>query len=161
MKRKEGQKLNKILVFVICLVLVYIASIAGSFFTSKTIASGWYDSIKPSITPPNWVFPVVWNILFVLIAVSLYFAWTSSRSKKSRITIAIVFLVNLALNVLWSVFFFSMRNPLLGFFDLLVLWFSIVIMMASLWKISRTSVYLLVPYLAWVSFAGVINFLAI
>lgn len=152
------KKLN-IKLLIICLVIVYAVAFVGSLFTSPVTDSSWYESIKPSITPPNFVFPIVWNILFFLIGVSLYLVWKNSK-KKDKKNIMYVFGINFFLNVLWSVFYFGMKNPTLAFFELIFLWASIVAMVFFTYRINRVSSYLLWPYLLWVSFAGVLNYLS-
>ncbi len=152
-------------VFVICLVIVYAAAFIGSVFTSQNTSSSWYNSIKPPITPPNFVFPVVWNILFFLIACSLYFAWiakfkSKSECKNSKRDVAIIFGVNLLLNMAWSFLFFFLRLPIAAFLELIVLWVSILSMIWITFPIRKLSAYLLIPYAAWVAFAGVLNYLA-
>lgn len=153
---KKGKINWKILI--LSLVIVYSFAFIGSIFTAQTVGSEWYKSIRPTITPPNWVFPIVWNILFFLIAISFYLAWMKS-GKKQKIKITIVFGINLLLNVIWSFLFFSLQNPIFAFFDLIVFWLSIMAMILVTWKINKTSSYLLIPYLLWVSFAGILNYL--
>ncbi|MEJ2267977.1 MAG: tryptophan-rich sensory protein [Nanoarchaeota archaeon] len=145
-------------ILIASLIIVYSVALIGSIFTSSNTNTSWYQSIKPSITPPNWVFPVVWNILFFLIALSLYFALIKSNKKQKK-KIIIVFGINFFLNILWSVLFFTMKNPLFSFFELILLWFSILLIIFTTWKINKRSSYLLIPYLLWVSFAGVLNYL--
>ena len=145
-------------VLIISLILVFLTAFIGSFFTSGNTNSDWYQQIKPSITPPNYVFPIVWNILFFLIALSLYFSWIKAKNKNKK-KIAIVFSINLILNILWSFLFFGLRNPLLGFIELIILWISIIVMIKTTYKIDKKSSYLLIPYLLWVSFAGILNYL--
>jgi len=147
-------------VLVICLVVVYATAFIGSIFTSAAVNTEWYDSIRPSITPPNWVFPVVWNILFFLISISLYYAWTSAN-KKSKQKVAIVFAINLILNASWSYFYFKMQNPLSAFYIIILIWFSILSMIYITYKINKTASYLLIPYFLWVSFASILNYLSI
>lgn len=132
------------------IVMVYLVAFLGSLFTST---GSWYESIKPSITPPNYVFPIVWNTLFFLLALSIYFAW----NKRSLI----IYKINLILNLAWSAIFFGLKMPLLAFFDLILLWISIIYLIKINWKSNRISSYLLIPYLLWVTFAGVLNFLII
>jgi len=151
-------------IFAICIFLVYAVAFAGSIFTSQNTGSAWYASIKPGITPPNFVFPIVWNILFFMIGLSLYFAWAAKlRLKKERLKnhkiIAAVFGINLFLNILWSFLFFYLKLPAVAFFELIVLWISILAMIVVTFKIKKLSAYLLFPYAAWVAFAGVLNFL--
>lgn len=145
---------------IVCLAVVYLVAFAGSLFTSPNTSTEWYESIKPSITPPNFVFPIVWNILFFLIALSLYFSWKSSN-KNQKPKIVFVFGINFILNILWSIFYFGLKNPLLAFFDLVLLVGSIAFMMVVVKKFSKISFWLLMPYLIWVSFAGVLNWLSI
>jgi len=154
---KKGLKKNwKTLLF--CLLIVYIVAFLGSLFTSSSVDSSWYSSVRNSLTPPNWVFPIVWNFLFFLISISLFYAWTSGK-KESRRKIAIVFGTNLFLNILWSVLFFSLKKPNLAFFELIVLWASILFMIFTTWKINKKSSLLLIPYAIWVGFAGILNYL--
>ncbi len=155
MKNKVNWKL-----LILCLIIVYGIAFIGSLFTSPATDSAWYDSIRPEITPPNYVFPIVWNILFFLIAISLYFVWTSAKKKIEKRKIAWVFGINFLLNVLWSVLYFGFKNPTLAFFELLLLWISIGSMVFITYKIKKLSSYLLLPYWAWVTFAGVLNYLS-
>lgn len=154
---KKTKKVNwKVLI--ICLAVVYLTAFLGSLFTSPNTSTEWYNSIKPSITPPGFVFPIVWNVLFFLIALSLYFAWTSAK-KKQKSKIAIIFGINLLLNILWSVIFFGLKLVTLAFFELILLWFSIIFVIFITRKINKISPWVLAPYLIWVTFAGVLNFL--
>ena len=147
---------------VICLLAVYAFAALGSIFTFRSVNSPWYDSIKPTITPPNWVFPVVWNILFLLIAASLFLLWTARfRNKKhreiSRKRVALAFGINLFLNTLWSALFFGLKSPAASLFELAVLWISIIAMIFTAYRIRKISAYLLLPYGLWVIFAGILN----
>lgn len=140
-----------------CFLAVFIVSLFGSLVMDKT---GWYESIKPGITPPNYVFPIVWTALYILIAVAIYLVWVKTK-KKDKVNVGILIGVNLIANGLWTYFFFGLKNPLLAFFDLIVIWFSIIGMLIWAYKTDRKAFYLLIPYFLWVSFAGILNFLAI
>jgi len=154
---KRGMKINwKVLI--ICFVVVYGIAFIGSVFTSGNANTSWYQKIKPAITPPNYVFPIVWNILFFLIALSLYFAWINSKKKQKKI-VAFVFGINLLLNVFWSFLFFYLKRPIFSFVELILLEISIIIMIFVTKKIDKKAAWLLVPYLLWVLFAGVLNYL--
>jgi tryptophan-rich sensory protein len=158
------QNLNKgrkIKIFVFCLILVYLIGFLGSIFTSSETKSSWYLENKPKITPPNYIFPIVWNILFLLIAISIYLSWINSKNKKERTKIIILFGINLFLNFLWSFLFFGLKNPLMGFIDILLLFISILTLIFGIWKISKSASYLLIPYLLWVGFASILNYLFI
>lgn len=147
-------------VLVICLIAVFIVAYIGSLFTREATKSDWYQQIKPSLTPPNWVFPVVWNILFFLIALSLYFAWINANDKQKS-KIVLVFGINFLLNVLWSMLYFYLRNVQQAFYEIILIFISIILMMLTVRKINKTSLYLLIPYLLWVGFASVLNYLSI
>ncbi|MFH1421009.1 MAG: TspO/MBR family protein [Candidatus Aenigmatarchaeota archaeon] len=144
-------------VLILSFIAVFVVAAIGS---SVTTIGAWYESIKPSITPPNFVFPIAWTTLFILIAISLYFAWTSSNKKEKK-NIAVVYGANFVLNITWSALFFSLQNTKAAFVDIIFLWFSIVAMIIVAWKADKRASLMLVPYLAWVSFATLLNFLAI
>jgi translocator protein len=155
----EKKRINwKILVIIFS--LVYFSSIVGSIFIYKSVTTPWYQVIKPSIAPPDWVFPVVWSLLFFLIALSLYLVWIKS-DEKQKLIVAITFGINLSLNILWSFFFFFLKNPLFALIDVILLVLSIILIIYVTLKINKKSAWLLVPYLLWVIFAGILNFLSI
>ena len=143
---------------IISIAVVFLIAFIGSLFTSPVTDSQWYLNNKPSITPPNFIFPTVWNILFLLISFSLYLSWINSNKKQKK-KIAIIFGINLFLNVFWSFLFFTLQKPAWAFAELIVLWISILAMILTTWRIDRKASYMLIPYLVWVSFAGVLNLL--
>ena len=155
MKKKYNWK---VFLFSALIVFVLVGGI-GSLFTSSRTDTVWYYSIKPDITPPNWVFPIVWNFLFILITFSLYFAWTNSRNKKQKKKVALLFGINFLLNILWSVLFFGLKQTQLAFFEIILLWFSILMVILGVNKISKKSSWLLLPYLIWVAFASILNYI--
>ena len=160
-KTKEKKKTNHILKLIICFLIVFLVAFLGSIFTSSGVNTTWYDSIRPEITPPNWVFPIVWNFLFILIAFSLFFAWIQAKDKNQKKKIIFLYSINFILNILWSFLFFGLRNPLLGFIEIILVWISILILIFGLWRISKKASLFLIPYLLWVGFASIINYLAI
>jgi translocator protein len=145
---------------IISLVVVYLVAFIGSIFTSGSTSGEWYDSIKPSLTPPGWVFPIVWNILFFMIGLSLYFALQSSDNKQKKY-VFIVFGINFFLNIFWSFLYFYLKNPFFAFIEIIVLLVSILSMIIVTWKIDKKSSYILVPYFLWVCFASLLNYLSI
>ena len=152
--------MNKIIKFLVAVLLCEGVGIGGSFFTTPSIGS-WYVTLsKPSFNPPNWIFAPVWTLLFFLMGVSLYLVW----SKKDNLPVGgkriamLVFFQQLGLNVLWSALFFGLHNPFLAFVEIIALWFSILMTIFYFSKISKTAAYLLVPYILWVSFAAFLNF---
>jgi len=144
-------------VFILSIIAVAITAYIGSMFTDT---SAWYESIKPSIAPPNFVFPIVWTTLFYMIAVSLYYSWKESE-RKYREKVIIYYGLNLVLNVMWSYIFFKMQNPVFALIEIFVLLFSIAVLIGFNWDKSKKAAYFLIPYFLWVCFAIVLNYLAI
>ena len=123
---------------------------------SATVASvrEWYPALrKPPWTPPNWLFGPVWTLLYGMMAIAGWLAWRDERTKATTL----VFLLQLLLNGAWTWIFFGARRPALAFACIVALWLSILGTIAASWKISRMAVVLLVPYLAWVTFAAALN----
>ena len=129
----------------------------GSFATSAKIPT-WYATLsKPSWNPPNWVFGPVWTTLYVLMGVAAWMIWM--RAEQPGAGRALVwFAVQLGLNTLWSFVFFSMERPGAAFGEILVLWLAIAATIAAFRPISPIAAALLLPYIAWVTFASVLNF---
>jgi tryptophan-rich sensory protein len=115
----------------------------------------WYEGLKkPWWRPPNWLFGPAWAVLFLMIAFSGWYVW-----QEVGVGFALaVYGVQLALNFLWSAFFFGMRRLDLALYDLMLLWLSILACIIVFAPISATAAWLMVPYLGWVSFAGWLNF---
>lgn len=111
---------------------------------------------RPSFAPPGFLFPIVWTILYILMGISSYLIYESGSEdrKKALITYGI----QLAMNFAWSFFFFCFRAFLFSFIWLVLLWIAIIVMIVQFAKINRVAAYLQIPYLLWVTFAGVLNF---
>jgi translocator protein len=129
----------------------------SSTFPLRAIPT-WYAALaKPPLTPPNHVFPVVWTVLYALMAVSAWIVWKTRPSPCRRRGLRL-FLVQLALNFLWTWIFFGAHQMLTAFVDLVALWVAILLTIHTFRKMSTTAAWLLAPYLAWVTFAGYLNF---
>ena len=113
---------------------------------------------KPPLSPPGWIFPVVWTILFVLMGIATYLVVDSGAPKKTVDRALALFGVQLGFNFFWSIFFFNMELYLFSFIWLVVLWALIAATAASYYRISRPAGYLLLPYFLWTAFAGYLNF---
>lgn len=155
-----SEKGEKACMFILCLVIVFAVAYIGSLFTQQGVNTEWYKAIKPHITPPDFVFSIVWTMLFLLIAISLFLVWVKS-GKMQRRKIAVVYGANLLLNVLWSFLFFTLKNPALALVNTIALFLSIIAMIIAAWEIDRKASYLLIPYLLWVGFAIFLNCLAV
>lgn len=145
---------------IVKLVISIAASLAagavGSLATIPNIPS-WYAALdKPWFNPPNWIFGPVWTTLYILMGISLYLVWVA-RSKEQKRTAYILFGAQLFLNALWSIVFFGLHEPLAAVGIILLLLVSLVVTFGSFWRFSRVASLLLVPYIAWVSFASCLN----
>jgi benzodiazapine receptor len=128
----------------------------GSLFTAPAV-NGWYAGLtKPSFNPQNFVFAPVWTSLFALMGVALYLVW-QKRDPQNRFALTL-FGIQLGLNLLWSIIFFGLHSLSGAAWEIVLLWIAVLLTLVSFWKISRAAAYLLVPYLAWVSFAAVLTF---
>lgn len=133
------------------------AGLLGSVFTFSAIPD-WYSTLnKPVFSPPNWLFGPVWTALYFLMGISFFLVISKKDEVKSRKAI-LLFVVQLFFNAIWSVAFFGLRSPLLGFINIVILWVLIVIVIYKFWKINKWAGILLLPYLTWVSFASFLNY---
>lgn len=143
---------------IISLALPQLAGIIGSFFTISSIPT-WYATLqKPSFSPPNWLFGPAWIILYILMGISAYLIWQEVEQNKAARSALWLFWIHLFFNAIWSIIFFGLQNPGLAFIDIIIIWFLIVVLMIKFWRINHWASYLLIPYLLWVSFAGVLNY---
>lgn len=131
-------------------VLTFAAAATGGLFPPGP----WYDALaKPSWTPPNWAFPVVWTILYIMIATAGYLVW-----KEQGIgLLAGVWLAQLVLNGAWSWIMFGLKNIPFALVDAGAMWIAIVAFIVLAWPVSQTAALLFVPYLVWVSTAFALN----
>ncbi len=143
----------------ISLAIPQIAGAIGAIFTSFSIP-GWYASLqKPSFNPPNWIFGPVWTTLFLLMGISLYLVWNNNTIDAKTKNIAfIIFGVQLALNVLWSILFFGLKSPNASLIEIFFLIAMIIVNMVYFYRISPVSGWLFLPYILWTSFASILNF---
>lgn len=149
-------KLNNTLKLIVSVAVCELAGIVGSVFTVSSIPT-WYAGLaKPALNPPAWVFGPVWTILYFLMGVSLWLIWKSGAKEKTR---AIwLFIVQLALNAVWSPVFFGAQSIGGALATIVLLWAAIVLTILIFKKISKPAAWLLFPYILWVSFAAYLNF---
>jgi benzodiazapine receptor len=136
-----------------CVALAFLPGVIGSLFPPDA----WYGAlVKPALTPPGWVFPVAWTILYAMIGVALYVFLTQTPPGARRGPL-VAFAVQLVANGLWSWLFFGLHTPGAALVDIVILWLSILVTILAFWRSSRAAALLLVPYLAWVTFATYLN----
>ncbi len=146
--------MNKTLRLTLSIVICLAAGAIGSFFTTPAINSWYVFLIKPSFSPPNWLFAPVWTTLYILMGIALFLVWQKAKENKKAI---IFFSAQLILNSLWSILFFGLKSPGLALGEIVVLWLLILLTILQFKKISKSAAWLLLPYLLWVSFATFLN----
>ncbi len=151
--------MKDIVKLIISVVACLAAGFIGSIFTNASIPT-WYAALKkPAYAPPNWVFAPVWTILFVLMGIAAYLVWRQGWNTSTVKTGLILFIVQLLFNMFWSFAFFTMRSPLFGFVVIIILWFLILFTIIYFSNVSTVAGVLLIPYIVWVSFASILNFM--
>ena len=144
-------------------ILVCVASCLAIGFLSGQVTrdaiTTWYPTIiKPSFNPPNWIFGPVWSMLFTFMGVAAGLVWAKIDFNKEIVKKALLFFViQLALNVLWSFLFFGLHNPGIALIEIILLWLMIFETYNQFIKIDKIAGYLFIPYLAWVGFAAILN----
>ncbi len=134
------------------------ALLVGLVGGTLTTIGPWYEALdKPSWQPPDWLFGPAWTIIFALTALSAAQAWVSTRTKGDREALIGMFCLNGFLNLLWSFLFFRLQRPDWALIEVGFLWLSILALILFVARFSRQASALLVPYLAWVSFAAFLN----
>ena len=128
----------------------------GAIATTSEI-DGWYRTLaKPAWNPPDSVFGPVWTTLYIMMAVSAWLVWTSAERKAVALPLTL-FAAQLLLNVAWSWIFFGLHQPGWALVEIILLWLTIGTTVLVFFRFSKIAGWLLVPYLAWVSFASVLN----
>ncbi len=138
------------------LVLVFIVAAIGAAASAQA-ASFYEQLVQPAWAPPAWVFGPVWTVLYVLMAVAAWLVWRSGGFSQNRWALGF-FLGQLALNALWSWLFFGWRLGGWAFTDILALLVSLVITIVLFWRVRPAAGVLLIPYVLWVAFAAVLNY---
>lgn len=130
----------------------------GGLFTAPEI-HGWFLHLnKPSWNPPNWLFAPVWTILYLLMGIGFYLVWKTKADTDTKQWAMIMFIVQFAMNVLWSFIFFKEHRMGWAFADIVTLWIGVGCTIIGFSRIHKTAAWLLVPYICWVSFAAVLNY---
>ena len=149
-------KQRQILGLIGWLVVSFAASAVGAVASIQ--AKSFYSQLaQPAWAPPPWLFGPVWTVLYALMAIAAWLVWRSGGFRTNRIALSF-FLVQLALNALWSWIFFAWHRGALAFADIVLLWVLIVATLVFFWRVRPLAGALLIPYLLWVSFASVLNY---
>ena len=148
---KNGVKL------VISIAIPLLVGFAGSYFTRPAI-DGWFQTIqKPSWQPPNWVFAPVWTTLYIMMGIALFLVWKKQHAGDQKRTAISLWIIQLVLNFMWSYLFFNRQQLGLALIEIIVLWIFILFTIIAFANISKPAAWLMVPYIAWVSFATLLT----
>ena len=141
------------LVLAAWLALSFAVAAIGAFFPPGE----WYAALKkPSWNPPNWIFGPAWTALYTIMAIAAWLVWRRGGFAGQRAALTL-YLAQLLFNALWSPLFFGLHNPALAFADIVLLWSALLATLIAFWKARPVAGALLVPYLAWVTFAATLN----
>lgn len=133
---------------------ILVAVLGGSM----TDLGPWYQALKkPPLQPAGWLFGPAWTLIFALAAASGIVAWRKATTDAQREWLIGLFAINGTLNVLWSMLFFRFQRPDWALIESAFLWLSVLVLMIVFWRYAKTASWLLLPYLAWVTFATYLN----
>ena len=155
MNSEKKREIGKIAIAII------IPLIVGglSAFLTKDNMSMFNEINKPPLSPPSWLFPVAWTILYILMGIASYLIYKNKNVffYEERDKSLIFYIIQLVFNFFWSIIFFNLKNYVFAFVWLLFLWLFILILIVNSKKVNKIASYLLIPYLLWVTFAGYLN----
>lgn len=139
--------------------LVFAALNAAAASSGVLFRPGeWYERLdKPWWTPPNWLFGPAWSVLYMMSALAAWLVWLRGDTAALVVPLGL-YMVQLALNAAWSGLFFGLRRPDLAFAELIVMWIAILATIVAFAAVRTDAALLMLPYLAWVTFAGALNF---
>jgi len=144
--------------YIISILIAQLAGLIGSVFTMPSIATWYTGLVKPTFSPPNYLFGPVWALLYTLMGMAAFRVWEKRKGTRGVRLALMLYAVQLVLNVLWSLAFFGVHNILAGLGVIGLLWFAIFITAVLFYRIDKTAGWMMVPYILWVSFATVLNY---
>lgn len=140
------------------IVLCELIGLVGSLFTFPSITTWYATLVKPELAPPNWVFGPVWTALYAFMGIAAFLIWEKGTERREvRIALGI-FVAQLILNTLWTIIFFGLHSPAGAFVEIVILWLTILATIITFGRISKPAAWLLIPYIAWVTFADYLNY---
>lgn len=147
--------MNKIIPVLVAVIICFSVGVMASYFQVDAIQT-WYPFLnKPSLTPPNFIFLIVWSILYFCMGISIGLIWNTKHRKRK--ILRWLFSFQLLLNFTWSIYFFYFQNPFLGFIDILLLDIFVIYYMMKSYSIKKMSSLLFIPYILWLLLATYLN----
>lgn len=150
--------MNNTLKLITAVIVSELAGIIGTIFTFSAIPTWYATLVKPNLNPPSYIFGPVWTTLYALIGIAAFMVWKKGLDRKDVRKAITVFGLQLILNAVWSIIFFGLHSPLWALVDITLMWLAIVWTMILFYKISKPAMWLLMPYILWVSFASYLNY---
>ena len=155
---ESTQRLSSVWKFLIAIILCEGVGISSGLLASAN-NNLWFDTlIKPTWNPPAYLFGPVWTTLYLLMGISLGIVWNNKATELNKCNAYLLFATQLFLNFWWSLFFFLFNSPVLALGDIILMVITILLTIFSFSNFSKTAAWLLVPYIAWVSLASILNF---
>ncbi len=149
----KKQKITELLIFIVATELVgVLSSLISGGFSEK-----YLSIIRPPLSPPGWVFPVAWGILYALMGISAYIVFSSDGKQVEKFKALKVYCIQLCFNFLWSIIFFRFEMFTLALIDLILLLVFVIIMTILFGRISKQAGFLNIPYIMWLLFATYLN----
>ena len=145
---------NKIVTFILFLIITFSASLIGGLAT-VTFKEPWYSLLnKPVFNPPDWVFGPVWTILYLLMTISIWMYW---HSKNKEMNTVYIYFIHIIVNTTWSIIFFALHKIFLAMLVLIILIILIFLLIIRFKPVNKLSFYLMIPYLLWCFYALFLN----
>ena len=150
--------MQTIIGILVAVVIAERVGVSGAVATVEAVRD-WYPTLeKPWFTPPNWLFGPAWTTLYAMMGVAAYLVWRHGWEQGAVKAALVAYGVQLALNALWSPVFFGLRAPGPGLVVIVALWIAIAVTIVWFGRVSTIAAWLMVPYLAWVTYATALNF---
>lgn len=144
---------------IICIAVVMAIGFTSGMTTAEAIPNWYVQLNKPSFNPPNWLFGPAWTILYIFMGIAIARIWHQYKPEAAYKLAIALFAIQLALNFFWTLIFFGLKDPALALAEILLLWGFILACILQFRKLDAVAAWLFVPYLAWVSFATLLNFM--
>ena len=155
-RRQENEKESRCKIIGKCIAIPLLVGAVAALISGGGMEV--FESVnQPPLSPPGWLFPVVWTILYTLMGISSYWIMTSGAKEDQIYKAMSLYWYQLAVNFLWPTFFFNFRWYLFSFLWLVLLWVLVLAMILRFWKIDKRAAWINIPYLVWLTFAGYLN----
>ena len=149
---------EKIKTIAIAIIIPLLVGGISSFLTMDGMDKFKYLD-QPFLSPPSWVFPVVWTILYILMGIASYLIYKDKNviTYEEKEKALLLYVVQLIFNFFWSIIFFNMQMFVFAFIWLIILWGMVLLLIIYAYKVNKKASYLLIPYILWLTFAGYLN----